>query len=251
MSNWNDIVFNGRNKSYGAYELRQKYYIGLLIAIGVVLQLVLIFVAVSLFPTIENSNQDEPISIVTSYIPPPPKNKPEESILPELKKIRKQDAFVPPKIVDAEVLPDKSLPDNSLVNDNMPENNGVAENGSNYGVLDGEGTSDDAIYVIVEEMPKFPGGNKALSQFLQRNIKYPKLAQDHKIQGTLYVSFIIRKDGSVSEARVIQGLGMGCDEEAIRVVNMMPKWSPGRRKGVSVNIILQMPIKFVLPVKSQ
>lgn len=250
MSTWDEIIFKNRNKSYGAYDLRKKYFIGILIAIGVIIQLAFWFALIASFTNNEVSDTNNNVHIVSAYLPKPPMDiEPKEDVLPELKKVRKQEAFTPPKVIENEV---ETPPDNNQdENSNQMDNNAVSDNGSEYGVLDGEGeNSDDAIYVIVEERPMFPGGEKALAQFLQRNIKYPKLAQDHKIQGTIYVSFIVRKDGSIMEAKVIQGLGLGCDEEAVRVLNMMPNWSPGRRKGVSVNCVLQMPIRFVLPVKS-
>jgi protein TonB len=249
MSSWDDIIFKNRNKSYGAYDLRKKYIIGMLIAVGVVLQLMMLFAIVSLFQKDEIETNDNGVRVVTSYLPRPPLEiEPKDDVLPELKRIKKADAFTAPKVIetDIEIPPDN----NDTENGNQVDNNGITDNGSESGVLDGEGSDDnDAIYIVVEEYPKFPGGEKALSQFLQRNIKYPKLAQDHKIQGRVYVSFVVEKDGSISMVKVVQGLGVGCDEEAVRVINMMPHWSPGRRKGTSVRVNVTLPLRFVLPVK--
>lgn len=83
-------------------------------------------------------------------------------------------------------------------------------------------------------------------EFLRNNIKYPSLALQNKIQGKVYISFIIEKDGSISNVKVLQGIGAGCDEEALRVTRLMPKWKPGKTQGHEVRVVINMPVNFVL-----
>lgn len=100
--------------------------------------------------------------------------------------------------------------------------------------------------VIVEEMPLFPGGDTALFQFISQNIKYPIKARDAGIQGTVIVTFIIDKIGYIRNVKVISGIGGGCDEEAIRIVKLMPKWKPGTQNGKPVNVKFNVPIQYYL-----
>jgi protein TonB len=105
---------------------------------------------------------------------------------------------------------------------------------------------DDTPVLVASENAEFPGGITALSQFLKDNIVYPKMAKDLNIQGTVYVSFIIEKDGSVSGVKSLRPLGYGLDEEAIRVVSSMPYWTPAKQNGRRVRLIMNIPVKFTL-----
>lgn len=104
----------------------------------------------------------------------------------------------------------------------------------------------EEVFSVVEELPQYPGGQNAMAQFLGKNIKYPKVAIEKGIQGKVFISFIVAKDGSIKETQVLRGIGGGCDMEALRVVNMMPKWIPGRQKGKAVAVKYNIPIKFNL-----
>ncbi|MBQ3738239.1 MAG: M56 family metallopeptidase, partial [Bacteroidales bacterium] len=112
----------------------------------------------------------------------------------------------------------------------------------------------DTVYQIVEEMPKFPGGEKALMDYVSNNVKYPEEAKNKNIAGRVFVSFVVEKDGSIGEVKVLRGIGGGCDEEAVRVIKEMPKWKPGMQKGKPVRVNYMMPIFFKLddgqPAKS-
>ncbi|MDD2963343.1 MAG: energy transducer TonB [Bacteroidales bacterium] len=102
------------------------------------------------------------------------------------------------------------------------------------------------IFQIVEAMPDFPGGDAARMKFLRDNIKYPQIARESGIQGTVYVTFVVEKDGRVTDIRVLRGIGGGCDEEAVRVIKAMPRWQPGKQRGKPVRVQFNMPIKFTL-----
>ena len=104
----------------------------------------------------------------------------------------------------------------------------------------------DQVFQVVEVDPEFPGGMEALIKYLSENIKYPEQAKKDKIQGRVYISFVVEKDGSVADAKVLRGIGGGCDEEALRVVNAMPKWTPGKMRNTPVRVQFNLPVAFKL-----
>ncbi len=109
-----------------------------------------------------------------------------------------------------------------------------------------ESAEEMQIFMVVESMPEFPGGEANLYKFLAENIKYPQMAKESGIQGRVFVTFVVERDGSVTDVRVLRGIGGGCDEEAIRVVKAMPKWTPGKQRGKSVRVQYNLPVKFTL-----
>jgi len=113
-------------------------------------------------------------------------------------------------------------------------------------IVEEEEYEEPEIFTIVEDMPSFPGGEAALFKYLGENIKYPAMAKDAGITGTVFVTFVVKEDGTVSGVRVLRGIGGGCDEEAIRVVQGMPKWKPGKQRGKAVRVQYNLPIRFVL-----
>ncbi len=106
--------------------------------------------------------------------------------------------------------------------------------------------SGDTLYLIVETMPKFPGGEKAMFEFLGANVKYPPEAKANNINGKIYISFVISKEGNIEGIKVLRGVHSILDNEAIRVVKAMPKWIPGTQEGKPVNVSYNLPINFVL-----
>jgi TonB family protein len=105
---------------------------------------------------------------------------------------------------------------------------------------------DEQVFFMVEEMPEFPGGEMALRQFIANNVDYPDDAQKGGIQGKVYVTFVVSKDGSVADAKIARGVNPSLDAEALRVVNSLPKWIPGKQRGEFVNVSYTVPINFVL-----
>ncbi len=105
---------------------------------------------------------------------------------------------------------------------------------------------EDVIFTVVEDQPAFPGGEEARLRYLHDNLRYPQMAREAGIQGTVFVTFVVERDGSVTDVRILRGIGGGCDEEAIRVVRNMPRWQPGRQRGQPVRVQFNMPIRFVL-----
>ena len=107
-----------------------------------------------------------------------------------------------------------------------------------------EGTT--KLFTVVEEMPSYPGGDTARIKFLVENIVYPKTAKEKGIQGVVYISFVIDEKGQVEDVKVLRGIGGGCDEEAMRIVKLMPNWIPGKSDGKNVRVQFNMPIRFTL-----
>ncbi|MCF8227934.1 MAG: M56 family metallopeptidase [Bacteroidales bacterium] len=105
---------------------------------------------------------------------------------------------------------------------------------------------DAEIFTVVEEMPEFPGGRNALFKYLQENIRYPEAARKDSIQGRVFVSFVINKDGSVSGVKLLRGIREDLDKEAIRVVENMPDWMPGKQEGKNVRVVFNLPIRYAL-----
>ena len=109
-----------------------------------------------------------------------------------------------------------------------------------------EEVSEQEIFQIVEEMPAYPGGDQKLMEYVAKNIKYPQIARETGIQGRVFVGFVVEPDGSVSNVKVLRGIGGGCDEEAMRVVKSMPKWKPGKQRGKAVRVSYMLPVNFKL-----
>ena len=102
------------------------------------------------------------------------------------------------------------------------------------------------IFGMVEQMPCFRGGEQKLFEFIGNNVVYPQEAKDAGVEGKVFVEFYIEKDGTVCDAKVLRGIGYGCDEEALRVVGLMPKWRPGKQRGQCLRVRYVLPIKFEL-----
>ena len=109
-----------------------------------------------------------------------------------------------------------------------------------------EEVAEEEIFVFVEENPSFPGGESALYEYLYKNIKYPDLARENNITGTVVIKFVVEKDGSITKASILREIGGGCGKEALRVVNTLPKWKPGKQSGRPVRTEFTLPVQFEL-----
>ena len=107
-----------------------------------------------------------------------------------------------------------------------------------------EQSESDKVFEVVEKMPSFPGGPGAMYDFMVKNIKYPEVAVECGIQGSVIVTFIVKKDGSLSDVRVAKSVDPSLDKEAVRLVESMPKWNPGIEKGQYVNVKFRLPVTF-------
>ena len=109
-----------------------------------------------------------------------------------------------------------------------------------------EEEAEDEIFQVVENDPEFPGGAEAMYKYLAQNIKYPQLARENNITGRVYHQFVVEKDGSVTNVKVMRDIGGGCGAEAVRVVKSMPKWTPGKQRGKAVRVYYQIPVNVSL-----
>ncbi|OFY12569.1 MAG: hypothetical protein A2X11_04400 [Bacteroidetes bacterium GWE2_42_24] len=115
-------------------------------------------------------------------------------------------------------------------------------------VAPGASLDEEVVFQVVEEMPEFPGGKEAMASYLAGNIIYPPKARKDGIQGVVFVTFVVEKDGSVTEAKVLRGIGSGCDEVALEAVKKMPRWTPGTQRGKVVRVQMNIPVKFTLDI---
>jgi len=109
-----------------------------------------------------------------------------------------------------------------------------------------EEESDDEFFMVVENMPEFPGGDLGLMKYIQKNVKYPPIAKEYNITGKVYVSFIVDKSGAVTNVKIVRGVDKNLDGEALRVVKSLPRYKPGKQRGKAVRVMFTIPINFTL-----
>ena len=246
----NQIVFRGRNQEYGAYQLKKKYPRTLLISLllGLIIFLLAVFIPfVSYLSDNTSSLMDDDYLYEVDYMPfIPPEDNVANDLARELTRPKEEKEAAPVVTDSATAEKEKPLPDN-------PEKNPDSVSGPEGpagGVKDGTGTGDiTGLATVIDVYPRFPGGDEARLSFLKRNVRYPGVAMQQKIQGVVVVVFIIERDGTLSNIGIERGIGSGCDEESIRVVKMMPKWDPGKRQGRPVRVMVRMPIVFRIPAR--
>jgi len=163
--------------------------------------------------------------------------------------VHKKEKIVPPKpkitTVIKEVENDANVKDVEIFNPEDTPSDSVPE--FVYTPPEEEdGVVEDVPFRVVEDPPEYPGGEAALMQYLISSVRYTQMAKEANIQGTIYVSFVIEKDGSVSNVRLLRGLGAGLDEIALEAVHNMLKWSPGKQRGIPVRVEMSVPFKFKL-----
>tara|TARA_B100000902_G_scaffold91050_1_gene94651 strand:- start:99 stop:752 length:654 start_codon:yes stop_codon:yes gene_type:complete len=113
-------------------------------------------------------------------------------------------------------------------------------------IIEIEEEDDDEFFMVVENMPEFPGGDLGLMKFIQKNVKYPAIAKEYNITGKVYVSFIVDKTGQVTNVKIVRGVDKNLDAEALRVVKSLPKYKPGKQRGKPVRVMFTIPINFTL-----
>lgn len=253
---WLDIVFEGKNKKYGAYRLRQSsgrrhvWAFSLVIIIAVV-----VFGLLSLVTTIQNQRkareamtQVTELSNITLDQPEvPEENQQKQYVAPppvELKSTIKMTAPVIKK--DDEVREDMEMKSQdelvqSDVTISIADVKGTNEETGvdiatlqEHKVIVAEEPKEEKIFEVVEQPPSFPGGQSALMDYLNNNIKYPVIAAENGIEGRVIVQFVVGRDGSIESAIVARGVDPSLDKEALRLVNSMPKWIPGKQGGQAV-----------------
>jgi len=154
----------------------------------------------------------------------------------------------PPKVIEVlNILDDDVEIDDELqIDDSEADDKTLIDIAPVISAKEEEEEESAEVFFIVEDMPEFPGGEAALRAYIGNSIKYPVIAQENGVQGKVYVTFVVGKDGSVSDAKIARGVDPSLDKEAIRVVNTLPKWKPGKQRGKPVNVSYTVPINFQL-----
>jgi protein TonB len=261
---WLDLVFDDRNKTYGAYELRRTYAPTMVKAMGITFLSLAVLcggyaIANSgkeiLHHTTVVLDPDVPVVIPPEAVKPPqpPKQERPEKVLPPVKTVQfitmvpkpEQEAVDPPKMIDlrSAIGPVNSKGD-STINNTPPQR--TAPKGTPG---DGPAVSNEPItnFSSLEVMPLPDGGMEAWAKFLNKNLRFPYEAQQDNVSGRVFLSFIIEKDGHLSDITVIRAAGHGFDEEALRVLKLAKAWKPGVQNGQPVRVKYSIPINFQQP----
>ena len=269
-SNWADLVFEGKNKAYGAYVLRQetgKRNVKALV--WVIVGIAIIFAVAYANLAIQNAmkqNVAVETDVELSKLAQKKEAKVErkEPIKVEVEqkvveKVKSSVKFTAPEIKkDDEVKPEEEL----------KSQEDLSKTNTAIGAFDVKGNDEAAgevlkakeviaqpeppkeeetkVFDVVEQMPSFPGGPSALFEYLSKNIKYPVVAEENGIQGRVIVTFVVEKDGSITDVRVVKSVDPSLDKEAMRVVKSMPRWIPGKQNGSAVRVKYTVPVTFRL-----
>lgn len=265
-NNWVDLVFEGKNKEYGAYVLRKNTGKRNVWSVIIMLAIAAALGAIIGVNAIIEANKKEEISAEVELMNITKKEVKVEKKAPvkieeakPVEKVKSSVKFVPPVIKkDSEVKPEEELKSQDDLNKTKTA----------IGSFNVEGNDDKGgevlkakeviaqpeppkheetkIFDVVEQPPSFPGGQAALLQWLSSHVKYPPIAEENGIQGRVIVGFVVERDGSVSQVQVIRGVDPSLDKEAARVVASMPKWTPGRQNGQNVRVKYNVPVNFKL-----
>lgn len=268
-SDWVDLVFEGRNKAYGAYRLRKSTTKrNILAMVAVVILLVVAFIILTVKNFVDEQRAKVAMTQVaelTNYKQPEKKAEVKQKkieVEPErvVERVKSSIKFTAPVIKkDDEVKPDEEL---KTQDELMSTKTAI-------GTFDVKGNDDangeilkakdviaepeppkheeeNKVFDIVEQQPLFPGGPAALLEYLSENTKYPVVAQENGVQGRVTVQFVVEKDGSISDVHVLRGVDPSLDKEAVRVVKSMPRWTPGKQNGITVRVNYRVPVLFRL-----
>jgi periplasmic protein TonB len=248
---FDDLLFQKRNKDYGAYKLRKRYnsvvvvsivVASLLVSSAVILPFVIaprkdnILHGTGNFTQLDLENLQPPEEQI--YIPPSP---PPPAVHVEVQK------YVPPVVVDS-IPPLEKAPLSTDEYMNQTNDLKVDENGTGNGdnLMGQEGTATNEPFALVEVMPSFKGGGlEKFREWVTKRTNYPQAAYDKKIRGTVFLTFIVEKDGSVSNVTVVKGVDPLLDNEAVKAISESPKWTPGFQRGEPVRVRYSIPLNFM------
>ena len=268
---WTDLVFQSKNKEYGAYPLRRNTGKRNMWSIIIMfLAAILGFSAFTIVKTIQanarvENTQEVVLSDIAEKKEKPKVEKKSEIKIPEQQKMPEKVAssvkFTEPVIKkDNQVKEDNQLKQQEDLNESTTKIGALDVKGNDEGgeVLkveraeieqpkpEPQKVEDNKVFDVVEQQPAFPGGQGALLSWLSQNIHYPAVAEENGIQGRVVVSFVVEKDGSISNVQVVRGVDPSLDKEAARVVKSMPKWTPGKQNGQAVRVKYNVPVTFKL-----
>lgn len=268
-SDWVDLVFEGRNKAYGAYRLRKSTTKrNILAMVAVVILLVVAFIILTVKNFVDEQRAKVAMTQVaelTNYKQPEKKAEVKQKkieVEPErvVERVKSSIKFTAPVIKkDDEVKPDEEL---KTQDELMSTKTAIGtfdvtgNDDANGEILKAKDViaepeppkheEENKVFDIVEQQPLFPGGPAALMKYLSENTKYPVVAQENGVQGRVTVQFVVEKDGSISDVHVLRGVDPSLDKEAVRVVKSMPRWTPGKQNGITVRVNYRVPVLFRL-----
>jgi len=265
---WCDLVFEGKNKAYGAYALRQSSGKRHMVAFGVVIVL-MAFVSVlpQLIGAINDFVKPEDLGAMDQTVELsnilvdqqiPEENIIREEVAPPPPPLKSTIQFVPPVIVEDDKVTENEMKTvdeviESKLQVSIADVKGddkigidIAELDKHRVIMEEAPKKDDIIHMHVPQMPEFPGGTAEMYDFIKSNLKYPVIDQENGIQGRVSVRFVVDKTGKIDKVEILKGVSVNCDKEAMRVVKMMPNWIPGKNNGEPVNVYFTLPIVFKL-----
>jgi protein TonB len=268
---WSDIMFENRNKEYGAYVLRRQTTarnIKSIIAVLIIFALVMVYmVAKNAYDDYQKAHMAQTqVTELTALQEQKKEAKVErkeivkqEKVEQVVEKVKSSIKFTAPVIKkDDEVRPeDEMKSQDEIMNSKVAVGfANVVGNDESGEVLKAKEVlvtepvkpkeEENKVFDVVEQMPSFPGGMAALMAYLQKSIKYPPVAEENGIQGRVICTFVVERDGSVTDVRVAKSVDPSLDKEAVRVVSAMPKWIPGKQNGQSVRVKYTLPVTFRL-----
>jgi protein TonB len=261
-SKLNEIIFENRNKAYGAYAIREAYSDSLKKSIlclsGLVILLfgsVFAYNKINAIPiddgviTFDDPNLKPLIYEMKVDLTPP------ETPVQAAAAATAPSGAIPTRIIDNPAPTNTTTVnmENPISGVGSPTATGTAPLGpdastvTTIAVVAATTATTSEVVVFAEEMPEFEGGNTGLMNYVARNVVYPELAKEAGKQGIVYVSFVVNETGKVEGAKVLKGIGLGCDEEVLRVINKMPQWKkPGKNGGHAVKVRFNIPVSFKL-----
>lgn len=266
---WTEMVFEGRNKEYGAYRLRKNAgKRNLYSLITIFIAALAIWGGISLVKFVESRTKTV---AQTSVAELSALNQPKKKA--EVKQQKKVKLEQPEKVVERVkssvkfTAPVIKKDDEVKPEDELKTQDELMSTKTAIGALDVKGNDDangevlkikeavaqpepkpevEKVFDVVEQMPSFPGGPSALMEWLSNNVKYPVVAQENGVQGRVVVSFVVERDGSITDVKVVRGVDPSLDKEASRVVRAMPRWIPGKQNGSAVRVKYNVPVAFRL-----
>jgi protein TonB len=256
---WVDLVFEGKNQAYGAYQLRKdtgkrnlKSLITMFAGFAIIAAIVIAKVSIDNYIASRNAAIETDVELTSlaekKEAKVERKEEPQVEKI-EVEKVKSSVAFTTPEIKkDEDVAPE----------DEIKSQDELAQTNTAIGAFDVKG-NDEAegevlkakeeetkVFDVVEEMPQFPGGPNALFEYLSKNIKYPVVAEENGVQGRVIVTFVVERDGSITDVKVVKSVDPSLDKEATRVVKSMPHWIPGKQNGSAVRVKYTVPVTFRL-----
>lgn len=269
---WTELVFEGKNKDFGAYQLRnqsaRRHNMAMISVVVVIIAAFLISLGVSALQRAEDEGplaeaEQEMVSIDTSMEEEIPEEEPEERYEePEVEEVLPEEVLNTVKVTELAIVDDSEV----SKEDEIKTQDELTQTETAFGASDfDEGTDDvtvvrehkeeviveekhepEKVFTVVEQMPEFPGGTEQLYKWLHDHIRYPEQAAQNDIQGRVTVQFVVEKDGSIGEVKVARGKDPDLDKEAVRVVKALPKFVPGKMNGQAVRVWFTLPVTFRL-----